>query len=435
MPKRDQIDFSYKQEPLGAPRHRKRDAKPKKERLVKQERVLNAPTGRQAVSAEPNGPSSRNVHIDPKPYLTILSFLGSLSASTISSEKYQTNLQAVKGALFDRDYDRAFGSRSKPDWLWAYVARWVPGRALGYRAMLGDLDEYEGGCAVKAVGKLFEPLEGEQRFAVTKVESEQEEQDDEEEGDDSENDSDVDEGLEDAVATLDLSSPPSDSNGNEPVPEVIPTRTINVLCYGSGPGSEIIALAATTRERGTPAKVHVQAVDSGNWGPILSQMSSGIETEWNLPKSRFEVDFIQHDILKPADATRIDIPRANLITLLYTTHELLTASRSTTIAFLSNLTAQAQPGTLLMIVESAGSFSAMPVGKSEKTFPLEFLLDLVLAGGKDAGPGSRGEWEVVKKSESRWFRVPDGVGKGYPVKLENMRHMLRVYRRRAPVAV
>lgn len=388
---------------------------------VKQERVLNKPSGRQA-AAESTASSSRNAYVDPKPYLTILSFLGSLSAPTIASEKYTANLQEVKGALFDRDYDRAFGSRSKPDWLRAYVARWVPGRALGYRAMLGDVDEEDGGCAVKVVGKLFEPLEGEQRLPLTKVLGEEEE--DEKEVAEGDEESGSEDELNDAVATLDLSSPPSPSTGNE-APEFVPSRTINVLCYGSGPGSEIIALAAIARERGTPAKVHVQAVDSGNWGPVLSEMASGINTHWNVPVNRFQVDFVKQDILTShQQETPIDIPRANLITLLYTTHELLTASRSATIAFLSNLTAKAKPGTLLMIVESAGSFSAMPVGQSEKTFPLEFLLDLVLAGGKDGGPGSRGEWEVVKKSESRWFRVPEGVGKGYPVKLENMRYVL-----------
>lgn len=124
--------------------------------------------------------------------------------------------------------------------------------------------------------------------------------------------------------------------------------------------------------------------------------------------------------------------------MLFTTAELLTASRPQTLAFLSSLTLQTKPGTLLLIVESAGSFSALAVGK-EKTFPLEFLLDFVLcvpglcafrvcqlltlmstfsAGGKG---GDDGGWEIVRKEESRWYRLPEGVNKAYPLRLENMR--------------
>ena len=39
------------------------------------------------------------------------------------------------------------------------------------------------------------------------------------------------------------------------------------------------------------------------------------------------------------------------------------------------------------------------------------------------------EWELVESSDSRWFRLAEGVGAGWPVKLENTRYWLRLYRR------
>lgn len=57
------------------------------------------------------------------------------NADTIQRPDWQTTLQSVKAALFDRDYNRAFGSHEHRA---AYIARWVPARALMFRKLLQD---------------------------------------------------------------------------------------------------------------------------------------------------------------------------------------------------------------------------------------------------------------------------------------------------------
>lgn len=221
--------------------------------------------------------------------------------------------------------------------------------------------------------------------------------------------------------------------------EEMPTRDLNIVCIGGGAGSEVLAICAVVREQGTPARVNVQAVDMADWGMVLEEMTDVVEDKWRLSKNRLDVSFVRQDVIagftpkevasteaanalalskgKAVATNPVRYDTADLITLLFTTAELLTSSRASTLSFLSLLTQQTKPGTLLMIVESAGSFSALAVGK-EKTFPLEFLLDFVLAGGK-AGDG--GGWEIVQKEESRWYRLPDGAARAYPLRLENMR--------------
>jgi hypothetical protein len=326
------------------------------------------------------------------------------------------------------------------------------------------------GVVVEEIRKLLgECKDGEVRRKVTKIREEVVEVPKEEgEGEDGEG---AAEGSDEEDGEAAAAEPESESEDDEPAS----SRTITIICIGGGAGSEVLALASTVRSLGTPAKVHVQAVDSADWGAVLGEMMDVVVDKWRLPKTRFDVEFVKRDVLvglpggkkergvgreerereeeearkaiesvsleerseaastisarptpnpstsaQPAAvASRqptIKYSSADLITLLFTTAELLTASRPQTLSFLSHLTTSCAKGTLLLIVESAGSFSAMSVGATQ--FPLEFLLDLVLAGGKD---GKNGGWEIVEKEESRWWRLPEGVSKGYPLRLENMR--------------
>lgn len=50
----------------------------------------------------------------------------------LMSEKLQPLLQEVKAALYDRDFQRAFG---KQEYLEAYTIRWSPSRAICYQSI------------------------------------------------------------------------------------------------------------------------------------------------------------------------------------------------------------------------------------------------------------------------------------------------------------
>ena len=53
------------------------------------------------------------------------------------------------------------------------------------------------------------------------------------------------------------------------------------------------------------------------------------------------------------------------------------------------------------------------------------VLDAVLLGEGGEGAG----WETVRSEDSRWYRLPEGADAGWPVKLENTRYWMRLYRR------
>lgn len=363
---------------------------------MKQERILSR--------AQPNEEEeeSPKEKVDPAAYHQLLALMESHSALAFASPTFSATVQAVKGALFERNYSKAFGSE---DYLRAYVARWVPGRAMAYRDILGEYTE-----------TLWQVKRGEEKV-VSKplvIESEGIEEgsdEDEEDSVDEEETSAVDP-LAGQTAALSLGS---DSH--------VATREINILSLGGGPCSELFAIASLMLTSGTPAKVNLQLIDSAAFGPIVDTAREAVQELWGVGENRLEVDYLQQDLLSDVNSNAMRVESADLITLLYTTHELLIASRTATLKMLASVTQRSKPGTLLVMVESAGSFSAMPVGSSTtgeaKQFPLEFLLDLVLAGGR----GAKGDWEIVDKEESRWFRIPEGVGRGYPVRLENMRRV------------
>ncbi|WPK26651.1 hypothetical protein PUMCH_004010 [Australozyma saopauloensis] len=56
----------------------------------------------------------------------------------LASEELPEMVQLVKGELFNRNYIEAFNSEDK---RLAYVARWVPARALAYASLFASLDE------------------------------------------------------------------------------------------------------------------------------------------------------------------------------------------------------------------------------------------------------------------------------------------------------
>jgi 25S rRNA (uracil2843-N3)-methyltransferase len=118
-----------------------------------------------------------------------------------------------------------------------------------------------------------------------------------------------------------------------------------------------------------------------------------------------------------------------LITLLFTLNELYTSSITQTTAFLLKLTAATVQGTVLLVVDSPGSYSEATVGKDKKKYPMQWLMDRTLLGDQGAAREERDapKWEKVMGDESRWFRMPEKLK--YPISLENMRYQIHLFRR------
>lgn len=308
-------------------------------------------------------------------------------------------LQEVKQHLYNRDFLKAFG---RNDYLEAYAARWSPSRALGYLEILNHLSDH------------ISPTQEQESERV------------------------------------DLHR--------------------KIVCLGGGAGAEIVALAGFLSlfqrrvdeggegsQSGADSEIseHLQrqfeviAIDIASWTPVVEALQTSITTAPPLSKyastaakavnaplaapHSLHITFRQHDILS-VDFSELSpfLADANLITLMFTLNELYSTSLSQTQKFLLSLTSCLQPGALLLVVDSPGSYSTVPLNGTEKKYPMQWLLDhtLLHTTTEDASDLSKNEglWDKPVTYESRWFRLPEGLK--YPIELENMRYQLHLFKRR-----
>ncbi|SMN20055.1 similar to Saccharomyces cerevisiae YLR063W BMT6 Putative S-adenosylmethionine-dependent methyltransferase [Maudiozyma saulgeensis] len=281
-------------------------------------------------------------------------------------EKLQSQIQEVKSHLYDRDYIGAFDNDIKRV---AYCCRWSPARALGYASLFSH----------------FEPI----KDILTCNEQEDK----------------------------------------------------SVLCVGGGAGAELVSIASiftpsrpfmskyskknndeTTTSNG---KLNLHLVDIAEWNHVTERLLKQIETHWLYANEfeSFNVNCELNDVLT-MNSQALQLNKLDLITLLFTTNELFKEQKAGSIRFLQNLNKNCQKGCLLLIVESAGSYSHITVGT--KKFPLQFLIDTILCGQR--GEESKGDWEIIDQNDSMWYRC--GTRLDYPIKLENMRVFYRLYRKK-----
>ncbi|AEY95739.1 FACR222Wp [Eremothecium gossypii FDAG1] len=268
-------------------------------------------------------------------------------------------VQQVKGDLYNRDYIAAFDSQEKRA---AYCCRWSPSRAVAYSSLFAHL------APVRSV-------------------------------------------LTCAGGT-----------------------SRNVLCVGGGAGGELVAAAnlfTATRDfdaRHRPdapadanaARLAIRIVDIADWSAVVDRVAAAVRSSWLFHLApALDVAFAHTDILQPAAS--LGLPSLDLLTLLFTTNELFLENRAATVRLFQRLNAECRSGCLLLIVESAGSYSHITVGS--KKFPVQFLIDTLLLGprGREAG----GPWTLLSESDALWYRGDPAVD--YPVKLENMRFFYRLY--------
>ena len=196
----------------------------------------------------------------------------------------------------------------------------------------------------------------------------------------------------------------------------------------------------------------------------LSPFASATAKAANVPltpPAAFQSHFLRQDVLEwksqmGAEDNQNLFAEPSLVTIMFTLNELYTASLSKTQNLLLNITANVQIGTLMLVVDSPGSYSTVTINNKEKKYPMSWLLDHTLL---ETAPrllshtfqvdDNSGEvsttsveddkqysghfkdppavWEKVVSDESRWFRLPTGLR--YPLELENMRYQIHLYRR------
>ncbi|RWQ95809.1 hypothetical protein C8Q69DRAFT_402476 [Paecilomyces variotii] len=355
----------------------------------------------------------------------------------------KTLIQTIKSHLYNRDFDSAFTDANE-ELLRAYALRWSASRALGYAGIFRGV-----------VGSGI--LEFKKKREVD------------------------DEGM---------------SGGEVVVKRRRRRRDGHVLCIGGGAGAEIVALACVWRdlmdeeERGNAVgemtltkedpgrslqvevssipNISITAVDIADWSSVVNRLSSTIRSS-DIPGSKahpapllppqddshrgslFSISFQKSDILTLSDAELRSILHKDnnsntiLVTLMFTLNELFSVSMAKTTAFLLRITDLLEPGTVLLVVDSPGSYSTVTLGKSkssttkpesesssepdkpqQRNYPMKFLLDHTLLSV------AAGKWDKVLSQDSRWFRrdaakLRYAVGEG--AGLEDMRFQIHVYKR------
>jgi len=241
----------------------------------------------------------------------------------------QPLLQEVKGHLFNRDFEAAFG---KDEYLEAYAARWSPSRVLGFLQVFWDLRQH----------------------IVSSVASKE-----------------TDSGTEIGVNK-------------------------KIVCLGGGGGAEIVAWGGFMNAMqldeslaGQLKSLEVLSIDIANWTSVIETLYNTLTTAPPISKyasataqaanvrlvdpETFTVKPYQLDILNTDFGVLGPLLQdATLITIMFTLNELYSTSLSLTQKFLIQFTAAVEPGTLLMVGDSPGSYSTVRmeldgVGEKEET--------------------------------------------------------------------
>jgi 25S rRNA (uracil2843-N3)-methyltransferase len=335
-------------------------------------------------------------------------------SEVIDSDNFRQLLQDVKGALYDRDFSRAFG---KEEYLEVYSVRWSPSRALGYTSILVGLQDH--------LDDVF--YHGRHSQA----------------GED---------------------NPPA---VNAPTTSLAKSKS-RVVCLGGG-AAEVVAFGgflkyltessipttdsddidqamATLALSDEKLNIDLALVDTANWATVVRKLQDGLTTppplsmyasasakEANkalVSSDEVTAKFIERDVLAMSQNGLREVIGQDpiLVTLFFTLNELYTTSIGKTTALLLDITATLAPGSLLLVVDSPGSYSETKIGTEEKKYPMKWLLDhTLLETQKSRGQESKAEWEKIHSDDSQWFRLNEDLR--YPIQLENMRYQVHLYRR------
>lgn len=354
----------------------------------------------------------------------------------------KTLIQTIKSHLYNRDFDSAF-TDANGDLLRAYALRWSSSRALGYagifKALFQDLlAPHESNHAVNQHVVCLGGGAGAEIVALAAIWRDL-------------LDSREPKALADGVANVSL-------RDNETTPgETTPPP--NPPDPDPGSPSPTVSRPALT----------VTAVDIADWSPVVDRLAATIASSdvrgskshaaplVDPSRGRFAVRNRRSDVLSlPEDQLKelLHLPASKppqpqggeeggatvLVTLMFTLNELFSTSMAKATGFLLRLTDLLQTGTVLLVVDSPGSYSTLKLGKGgsknpaeaaasapqERNYPMKFLLDHALLSV------AQGKWERIYSQDSRWWRrdaarLSYDVGEG--AGLEDMRFQVHMYRR------
>jgi 25S rRNA (uracil2843-N3)-methyltransferase len=349
----------------------------------------------------------------------------------LTSDTLRTLLQEVKRALYERNFTTAFG---KEEYLEAYSIRWSPSRTLCYQSVLVDL--------LNHLTEIFPAC----RTTPSELESES-----------AGNDASTmcvicfGGGAAEIVAfggfLRYMQSSMLRSTGEDVL--TASEGLVKLSLHGNGPQNDSDQQPSSEHGHSNPdrlLRIDLCLVDSAQWQGVVRKLHHSLNTPPPLSKyasssakktnealtadTDFNITFRPDDVLGMSGTELVDVAggRPKLVTLLFTLNELYKSSIGKTTAFLFKLTAAITSGSLLLVIDSPGSYSETTVGTEAKKYPMHWLLDhTLLEPQKSSGSESTPEWAKLVSEDSKWFRIPDTLR--YPIPLENMRYQLHLYRR------
>ncbi|KAI1380917.1 hypothetical protein F4677DRAFT_204642 [Hypoxylon crocopeplum] len=359
---------------------------------------LSTPEGTAAAAASSEAALSAE---QTKAQQRLLNIFNDSFREVLGDDDFSIVLQKVKQALYNRDFEAAFSSEQH---LEVYAARYSPPRALCYDRILsliaGHLEQLS----------LADEGEDEVERGRASPTVDQEEDDD-------------DDGH-------------KDETGHD--------ATLKMLGIGGG-AAEIVAFGNYLHDAGTSVGGDLTLLDIGPWGEVVRTLHVGLTTPPPLskyasaaakasnaalvePSARLKLTFERQDVLElnSEALSKLLGQTPLLVTMFFTLNELYTSGGvGKTTAFLRSLSAGIPSGSLLLVVDSPGSYSEAAVGKEAKKYPMQWLLDHTLLQ-PDKLPTEGCMWEKLESRNSVWFRLVDGLR--YPIELEDMRYQMYLYR-------
>lgn len=352
----------------------------------------------------------------------LLDIFSSTFSNVLTSDDFSRLLQEIKQALFNREFATAFG---REDYIEAYAARWSPTRALCYATVFLSIKKHLKDILVPFKGTVNEEPQLASASAVSDSQTvagpaQDDAKDNHEESQPAEIES---------TQNLKLGNA---SSGRKPA--------LHMLSVG-GCAAEHIAFASYLQTTSTSGCLTL--LDSGPWAtivsllesstlnpPPISKYASAARQASNHPlleKDQLSLTFVQLDVLD-LDLESLSAQCVNgqvpiVLTMFFTLNELYTtAGIGKTTQFLKNLGKVLAPDSLVLVVDSPGSYSEAALGKEKKKYPMQWLLDHTLVETDTPGYS----WDKLQSDDSLWFRLPEGLS--YPIPLENMRYQMHLYR-------
>ncbi|RKF60805.1 25S rRNA -methyltransferase [Erysiphe neolycopersici] len=353
---------------------------------------------------------------------TLLNIFKVAFASSLAADNLPEILHKIKDALFERDFNRAFGS---PQYLETYAARWSPSRALCYHSLLIDLN-----TNLMAIDEgIVLPNSGHDEHSLSPL-------------------------------TF------CKAKGSS-----LLQKFGEVVCFGGG-AAEVVAFAGFLRylkndpclqkighsqdkfdpltiERNPimlDARYSIRLIDCAQWQDVIHKLNDVLtsfpmtsmdkettKTETSslfLNSSDIDISYVQEDILSMSLKKLINLTneKQTFVTIFFTLNELCSSSVSKTTAFLLNLTLALKSGSILLVVDSPGSYSETSIGSCNKKYPIFWLLDFILLNESTRiSKDSSANWIKLITEKSKWFRLSDSLK--YAIPLENMRYQIHLYQR------